>query len=59
MFAGRSTVCLLDYPYLKKHYKMIPVDLSKQKVVDTDPKAIQQIKFTGKHDSTGKNVFHS
>ena len=38
--------CLLDYSYFKKYYKMIAVDLSKQQVLDADPKAIQQINFT-------------
>ena len=32
--------CLLDYTYIKKYYKMIPLDLSKQQVLDADPKAI-------------------
>ena len=38
--------CLLDYPYFIETYKMIAVDLSKQKALDFDPKAIQQINFT-------------
>ena len=33
-----TTGCLLDF---KKNYKMIAVDLSKQKALDADPKAIQ------------------
>ena len=41
-----TTGCLLDYPYFKNYYKMIAIDLSKQQVLDTDPKAIQQINFT-------------
>ena len=36
-----TTGCLLDYPYLIETYKMIAVDLSKQKALDFDPKAIQ------------------
>ena len=36
---------LLDYNYFKKHYKLVAVDLSKQKELDTDPRAIQQIEF--------------
>ena len=35
------TGCLLDYTYLKKYYKMIAVDLSKQQVLHADSKAIQ------------------
>ena len=42
-----KTGCLLDYNYFKKYYKMIAIDLSKQQALDTDPKAIQQINFTG------------
>ena len=41
-----KTDCLLDYPYFKKYYKMIAINLSKQQVLDADPKAIQQINFT-------------
>ena len=33
---------------LKKIYKLIAVDLSKQKALDADSRAIQQIIFTGK-----------
>ena len=39
--------CLLDYQYLKNHYKLIAVDLSKQRELDADPRAIQQIEFYG------------
>ena len=42
-----TTGCLLDYDYIKNHYRLIAVDLSRQKEVDADPKAIQQIKFVG------------
>ena len=38
-----TTGCLLDYIYFKNHYKMIAVDLSKQKALDADPNAIQHI----------------
>ena len=34
-------------------YKMIAVDLSKQKVLDADPKAVQQINFTANLDKDG------
>ena len=36
---------LLDYNYFKKNYKLVAVDLSKQKELDADPRAIQQIEF--------------
>ena len=32
---------------------MIAIDLSKEQAFDADPKAIQQINFTGKVDQTG------
>ena len=48
-----TTGCLLDYPYFIETYKIIAVDLSKQKALDFDPKAIQQINFTGNLDRAG------
>ena len=36
---------LLDYQYFKDHYQLIAVDLSKQKELDADPRAIQQNGF--------------
>ena len=38
-----TTDCLLYYLYLKEHYKLIEIDLSKQQVLNADPKPIQQI----------------
>ena len=38
-----TTGCLLDYAYFKDNYRLIAVDLSKQKALDADPRAIQQI----------------
>ena len=38
-----TTDCLLDYSYSMDTYKMIAIDLSKQQVLDADPRAIQQI----------------
>ena len=40
-----TTGSLLDYDYFKNHYKLIAVDLSKQKELDADPRGIQQIEF--------------
>ena len=37
--------CLLDYDYIKNHYRLIAVDLSRQKELDADPKGIQQIEL--------------
>ena len=42
-----TTGCLLDYQYFKDHYQLIAVDLSKQKELEADIRAIQQIKFYG------------
>lgn len=39
--------CQLDFPYLKENYKVISIDLSKQRVLDADPRVMQQISFTG------------
>ena len=36
---------LLDYDYFKKNYKLVAIDLSKQKELDAHPRAIQQIEF--------------
>ena len=36
---------LLDHEYVKNHYALIVVDLSRKKELDADPKAIQQIEF--------------
>ena len=51
-----ATGCLLDYDYFKKNYQLIGVDLSKQRKVDADQRAIQQIKFIGML-KTRSNVF--
>ena len=40
-----TTGSLLDYDYFKKNYKLVTADLSKQKELDADPRAIQQIEF--------------
>ena len=42
-----STGCLLYYFYFRKNYRSIAADLSKQKALDADSRAIQQIIFTG------------
>ena len=44
---------MLDYPYFIETYKIIAVDLGKQKALDFDPKAIQQISFTANLDRAG------
>ena len=52
-----ATGCLVDYTYFKK-YKMIAVDLSKEKALDVDPKAIQQINFTENLDRPNNTRFY-
>ena len=37
----------LDYEYIKNHYRLVAVDLSKQEELDAGPKAIQQIECVG------------
>ena len=49
--------CLLDYTYFKKYYRMIAIDLSKQQVLDADPKAIQQINFTANLDRANTRFY--
>ena len=39
---------MLDFAYFIKKYRLIVVDLSKQKDLDADLRAIQQIVFNGK-----------
>ena len=48
-----TTGCLLDYTYFIETYKMIAVDLNKQKALGFNPKAIQQVNFTGNLDRAG------
>ena len=43
-----TTGFLLDFAYFKNNYRLIEADLSKQKDLDADSRAIQQIIFTGK-----------
>ena len=42
-----ATGCLLDYEYFLNNYRLIAIDLSKEKELDGDPRAIQQIEFIG------------
>ena len=37
----------MDYAYFKDNYRLIAVDLIKQKALDDDPRAIQLIVFQG------------
>lgn len=40
-----TTGCLLDYSYFKDRYKLIAIDLTRQKELDGDPKSIQKLVF--------------
>ena len=51
-----TTGNLLDYDYLKKNYKLIAIDLSKQQVLQENEDLIQQINFFGKLEEAA-NVF--
>ena len=42
-----TTGCLLDYSFFEKNYRLLAAYLSKQKALDADSRAIQQIIFTG------------
>ena len=43
-----TTGSLLDFAYFEKNYRLIAVDVSKQKALDADSRAIEQIIFTSK-----------
>ena len=46
----------MDFAYFKNNYRLIAADLSKQKVLDADSRAIQQIIFTGKIKAEADNT---
>ena len=52
-----TTGCLLDYDYIRNHYELIAVDLSRQKELDADPKAIQQIEIVGELKNDNNQIF--
>ena len=47
---------MLDYPQFKENYNMVVIGLSKQQVLDADPRAIQQINFTVNLDTAGNTT---
>ena len=51
-----TTGCLLDYSYFRKNYRLLAADLSKQKDLDADSRAIQQIIITAKIKATVANT---
>ena len=48
-----TTGCLLEYPYFKDTYKMIAVDQIKRQILDSDPRAVEQINFAANLDRAG------
>ena len=42
-----TTGCLLDYNYIKNHYRLIAIDLSRRNELHAEPNATQQIEFAG------------
>ena len=51
-----TTGCLFDFVYFEKNYRLIAADLSKQKALGADSRAIQQIIFTGKIKAAADNT---
>ena len=51
-----TTGCLLDYEYIKNHYRLVAADLSRQKELDAHPKTIQHIKFAGQFKNTANGI---
>ena len=41
-------VFLFDFAYFEKHYRLIAADVSKEKALYADSRAIQQVIFTAK-----------
>ena len=53
-----TTSCLLDFAYFQKSYRLIAINLSKQKTLDADPKAIQQVIFTGEAPNNTTRIYY-
>ena len=47
---------MLDYSYFRKNYRLLAADLSKQKALDADSRAIEQIIFSDKIRATVANT---
>ena len=54
-----TTGCLLSFAYFEKTYRLIAVDLSKQKILHGNLRATQQIVLTGKIKATEANKYKS
>ena len=53
-----TTGCLLDFANFGKNYRLIAIGLSKQKALDADPKAIEQIIFTGQAPNNTIRIYY-
>ena len=51
-----TTGFLLDFAYFEKNYRLIPADVSTQKALDADSRAIQQIISTCKIEAKVANT---
>ena len=53
-----TTGCLLDYPYFKDSCKLIAINLNRQQMLDSNPRAIQQVNFTANLDgANNKRIY--
>ena len=53
---GHGDDCLFDFAYFEKNHRPMAADLSKQKSLYVDPRAIQEIVFAGKIKATEANT---
>ena len=52
-----TTGCLLDCKYIKNHYRLTVVDLSRKRELDANQKVIQKIEFVGQiKNSNGEDT---
>ena len=47
----------MDFAYFENNFRLIAIDVSKQKALDADPKAIQQIIFTGEAPNNTNRIY--
>ena len=52
-----TTGCLLDYQYYTKSYNIVAVSLSKQSILDSDAKRVQQLEFIYRLDNQSGTNF--
>ena len=48
----------MDFAYFENNFRLIAIDVSKQKALDADPKAIQQIIFTGEAPNNTIRIYY-